>query len=251
MRWQHTWQNHSNLSGFYENVCISLPIGRADHATLLFILKLSAPKQNITKKRVNRPMLDSAIRSFGAWISEHDWSEVTSVNDVNIQWTEFYNTLYSAINMHFPLQIAKVHSCDKPWITPEIKVLIRRRQKAYYNKLTVEWKRLQYRVIVSINKAKREYYSKRFQRLKKNNPPSWYREVRVLTGNNRDHLPIRIPGVNQNDSVLIANAINDHFVSIASDLVPLNLASLLAYLPSPASCPKVSPWDVQKVLRNI
>lgn len=47
----------------------------------------------------------------------------TGKSDVNVQCTLFYNTLHTAINMHFPIRVAKVHSCDKPRITPEIKLL--------------------------------------------------------------------------------------------------------------------------------
>ena len=241
----------SNLHTLYNDVVVSSPIGMSDHCTLLWKPKAPQKRPNLSKYRQNRPMPDSATRSFGRWISSHDWSEVKHENDVNQQCEQFYTTLNEAIDLHFPLRRMKIHSQDRPWMNPEIKSLIRRRQLAYHEGREHEWKELRNKVIRKIKKAKGAYYPDRIQHLKDTNPSSWYREIRFLCGLRQDHPTIDVPGVDKNDSKAIANAINSHFVSISADLQPLDFRSLPAYLPSPAPCPEVHPWEVQKALQKI
>ena len=42
----------------------------------------------------------------------------------------------------------------------------------------------------------------------------------------------------------LANAVNDHFLSINADLPPLDLKSLPAYLPAPQPVPIITPYEV-------
>ena len=196
-------------------------------------------------------MPESRICSFGRWISSHDWLEVFQARDVNAQCTAFYRTLHTAIDLHFPLRKAKIHSNDRDWITPKVKLLMKKRQKAFHKNEREKWKRLRNRVMREIEKAKKEYYCTRIQKLKNSNPSSWYREIRILTGQRNEHPSIDIPGLLTNDPSQAANAINDHFSNIASDLNPLNTESLPAYLPAPSPCPILQPWEVHKALAKI
>ena len=102
-----------------------------------------------------------------------------------------------------------------------------------------------------IEKASSEYYPTRVQRLKKSNPAAWYREIRVMTGGKREQPPIAVPWLDSEDSKEIANAINEHFISISRDLDPLNASCLPAFLPSPKPSPTVYPWEVQKALAKV
>ena len=86
-----------------------------------------------------------------------------------------------------------------------------------------------------------------------NNPSAWYRHIKILTNGKRDHIPIMIPGIDtQNDqSKQASNASMIFFVSIASDLSPLNRKSLPAFLPSQFESPEISCWEVYCRLRNL
>ena len=92
-------------------------------------------------------MPDSRIHSFGRWISSHDWLEVFQERDINAQCTAFYRTLHAAIDLQFPLCKAKILSNDRDWITPKVKLLIKKRQKAFHKTEREKWKRLWNRVI--------------------------------------------------------------------------------------------------------
>lgn len=242
----------TNISSWYADVQIKSPIGMSDHNTLLWSPKTVYTKQpNKTRYRHSRPMPDSAVRGFGAWIADQDWTEVTIQVDVNSQLEGFTETLNSAIDKYFPIRKVKLHSCDKPWMSAGIKSLLRERQTAFHRGDLPNWKRLRNKVKSSIDKAKTEYYSSRVQRLKQSNSAAWYREIRVLTGGQRSHAPIHVPGISSDDHLNIADTINKLFISQSSDLNPLDLSALPAYLPAPTQCPTLYPWEVHKVMSKV
>nr|XP_054774602.1 uncharacterized protein LOC129282765 [Lytechinus pictus] len=123
--------------------------------------------------------------------------------------------------------------------------------KHHLNATSPIWKRLKATLKVSIEHAKKEYYASRVQRLKKNNPSAWFRQIRVITGNTKDPNPIQVPDIPSSDEAAIAAAINQSFASVASDIHQLDLAELPSYLPSKSPCPTVSSWEVYKELSKV
>ena len=162
-------------------------------------------------------MPDSAVRAFGRWIIGYDWLEITSITDVNAQCECFYKSLHSAIDTYFPVRKVKLHTDDKPWMTPYLKELIRVRQDTYSNGHHVRWRELRNKVQKEVFRAKREYYFTRVQRMKRSNPGAWYRQIRILTGRQQGHPPISVPDVDPSDLQATADAINGFFVAIVSD----------------------------------
>ena len=58
-------------------------------------------------------MKESDAQEFGAWLSNYDWSEVLSTENVNNKCNLFYHTPYQAIDKHFPQQFVHQHQQDK------------------------------------------------------------------------------------------------------------------------------------------
>ena len=48
----------------------------------------------------------------------------------------------------------------------------------------------------------------------------------------------------------VAHSINDHFVSISSDLQPLSISDLPSYRPDPESSPSVQEFEVYNILQK-
>ena len=71
----------------------------------------------------------------------------------------FYQKIFDAKNLCQPVKTARFKG-DKPWITSEIKVLIKQRQDLHKKKLHDEWKMVAGEVRCSIRAAKRKYYYK-------------------------------------------------------------------------------------------
>ena len=74
------------------------------------------------------------MHEFGRWITNHTWDEVLNATNTVDNTEAFYSTIHEAIDRHFPTKVVKLHTTGKSWITPEIKLLIKKRQKAFGQK---------------------------------------------------------------------------------------------------------------------
>ena len=155
-------------------------------------------------------------------------------------------TVQSQLDLNLPTRQVKIHSADRPWMTAQVKSMINDRQRAFKKGDNLRWRYLRNKVGRCIEKAKKDYYNTRVSRLKNSNPSAWYRQIKILTQGNTAPPSITIPGSDGNnvDPKEVANAINNHFILIASDLPPLDRNNLPAFLPSPNDCPEVLRWEV-------
>nr|XP_054775077.1 uncharacterized protein LOC129283269 [Lytechinus pictus] len=206
----------------------------------------------MTKIRVVRPLQNSGIRSFGRWITQESWDNVHTTNDVTTKCTNLMSMVQEQLDIHLPAKQVKFHSMDRPWMTAQIKALINQRQRAFASGDQSRWKYLRNKVARCIVKAKKDYYNTRISKLKNSNPSACYREIKILTQGTISAPSISIPNLDENpDPKVVANAINDHFISIGSDLPALDRTNLPAFLPSKTECPGVRRWDVYLHLRNL
>ena len=194
-------------------------------------------------------MKDSNIREFGAWLSEHTWSEITDVDNVDHKCSAFYNTLNAAMELYFPQKSVKFHSSDKP--SSCIKVLVKKRQKAFNDGNMVLWRYFRNKVARAIKYGKHKYYSEKVKLLKQTNPSSWFREISFMSGRNaKCNTQVNVEGVDPLDHRSIASAICSKFSSVNSDLSPLDVSALPTYLPA-RPIPLVNTWEVFKVLDKL
>lgn len=240
----------TNLFNHYNEPQSFAPLGKSDHSCILLnpIIK-SGP--NKIKTRTVRPIKDVGIKSFGIWIQNQDWAEVFNSTGVQNKTDSFYQLLNNAVESHFPMVTKKLHVTDQPWITPKIKKLITERQKAFQENNTIKWRRIRNKIKRLIDKAKTRYYTERVRKLQQNDIRSWHQQVKVMTRNNNSEVSIHVPGVQANKHDVIANAINDKFVSVSSGLAPLDFSDLPVYLPAFKPPPCLYPWDVYNVLRKL
>ncbi|CAH1259341.1 ADD3 [Branchiostoma lanceolatum] len=188
-------------------------------------------------------MKDSGIRSFGQWITQHQWKEVTEAQKTQDKTSAFYTTLNEAVATHFPTKVLRTHLQVKPWISPRIKEAIKRRQRAFCDQKWKTWRALRNKIQRMIKRARNQYYTSRVQKLKKDNPSAWYKEIKVLTGTQKKAMTVQAEGVDPDNHHDMANFINQKFTDVTTSLPPLDLSNLPTYLPSRPP-PTVQPWDV-------
>ncbi|KAI8479751.1 hypothetical protein Bbelb_424990 [Branchiostoma belcheri] len=195
-------------------------------------------------------MKDSGIRSFGQWVTQHHWNEVTQAKTTQEKTSAFYRTLNAAVATHFPAKVIRLHVQDKPWISQKIKSAIRRRQRAFRDQDWETWRLLRNKIQKEIKRARSHYYNNRVQNLKKHSPSAWYKEIKVLTGTQKKGMTIQAQGVDPDSHRDMANLINQKFTNVTTSLPPLDRSKLPAYLPSRPP-PVVHPWEVYWKLRRI
>lgn len=122
----------TNFANLYCQPQILSPIGSSDHNCILWSPKSASVKRNNkTMTRVIRPMRASDIQRFGDWISNDDWAEVLTDDNTQSACGTFYERVTSHMNRCFPLKKVNIHVRDKPWITPHLESLIKKRQDAF------------------------------------------------------------------------------------------------------------------------
>ena len=105
----------------------------SDHNGVLVepINNLEAVKNTSKEIKFVRPMPESSIIKYRESIAEIDWSvmidELSSSNMVDL----FQEMTTHLVDIHFPLKKITITPYDKPWITEELKILRRRRQRMY------------------------------------------------------------------------------------------------------------------------
>eukprot|EP00057_Strongylocentrotus_purpuratus_P001908 XP_003723460.1 PREDICTED: RNA-directed DNA polymerase from mobile element jockey-like [Strongylocentrotus purpuratus] len=157
----------------------------------------------------------------------------------------------SEIDRFLPTKTVRMHCRDKKWITPVIKSLIKERQAAFSGGNKELTRKLANCVKKEIKKAKHDYYNDRVKKHKKANPAEWYKQIKIMTNMKNANSYITVPGVDRDDTAVIANRINDFFKSVAEDVPAMDAENLPAYLPDPSPPPRIQPWDVYQQLKKV
>ena len=245
----------SNCDKFFLPVTVMSPLGKSDHNCVLLrpIDSFVRSKKKI-KVKVTRPLPDSGLRLFGQWITQYTWDDMLQLQDPSEKCSLFIQTTLSKLDEVVPTKEIKIKDNDKPWMTPQIKAVIIERERAFVKKNKPLWRNLRNKVNKLIISAKNRYYNTRVSHLKSTNPADWYKQIKIITKRNNTSPEIAVPGVELNDNDYCdktADAINKHFISIASELAPLDRSCLPAFLPSPCVCPEVQPYQVHTMLKKI
>ncbi|XP_035696845.1 uncharacterized protein LOC118430243 [Branchiostoma floridae] len=231
----------TNPDHLYLPPALLSPLGSSDHNIV-----------HLVRSRVTRPMPDSRIRSFGQWLVSHDWYEVLTADDVQTKTNNFYHTLVEKLNQHFPAKVCQMHTNDKPWLSPNIKTLMKQRQQAFKSGENDRYKELRNKVQRIIKRARGNFYKDKVKSLKKENPSKWYQMLKSMTNTTRRELTLNIEGTPTADHKATANAINEVLCAVTCSLEKLDLGKL----PVPPFLPakpieEIQPWEVYNELRNI
>ena len=183
-------------------------------------------------------------------IQDEDWATVLSAENTQQKADALYESLRGAIDRFFPMQTVKVHHNDKPWMSQKVKALLKKRQAAFKLGKDKVYNKIRNKVQREIKKAKVNFYANKVRILQQTNPRKWHQQIKSMTGNTKSELRIPVQGVSDDDHITIANTINDQFVKVSSNIPPLDLGALGAYLPAKEPPPSLYPWDVYAELER-
>ena len=99
------------------SIPLALPVTSAHHTTREY------------KTTTVRPLPESGIQDFSAWLGNFNWNTVFGFQSPTEQVEHFQKTLESKMNIIFPLKNVKICSSDKPFITSELKKLDRKKKR--------------------------------------------------------------------------------------------------------------------------
>ena len=116
-----------------------------------------------------------------------------------------------------------ISNTDNEWITPNIKTLIKQRQKAHFAKNTDLFNHLAAKVRSEIRKAKMHYNEKNAHLFHMSNPREWYRYINKIIGNKKHNLNFtNIPELAYKTVEEQIEIVNTHFANICKKYPPLD-----------------------------
>ena len=208
----------------------------ADHL-LVIMPPFNSPSvfpARITKTVTYRPLPRSGIDSFGRWIIQEPWVEVFDAKTPTKKVEVFENLLSTKLNEHFPQKTVKITNQDQPWITPDLKNLIRRKKREYWkNGRSVKWSELNSQYNGKVLKSKKNFYSNFVEDLKTSQPGQWYTKLKRLAVYDQVKFePIQIKSLEESSDQEAAELIANHFAAVSKQFEPIKRERLPAHQPS-------------------
>ena len=159
---------------------------------------------------------------FGSWIVNYDWTPLFEINDADQKIAYFSTITWLMIDKFFPLKKIDISSSDKEWITPNIKNMIKERQKAHLAQNIDLRNHLEKKIRSEIRKAKLLFNEKKAHLFHTSNPREWYKHINKIFGNKKYNLNlINIPEIANKTVNEQIKIVNDHFANICKKYPPL------------------------------
>ena len=218
----HIWSNFKKGTNHSAGVIEYLI---SDHLpTFYFFSKSGNSFKNVLK---SRQLSNAGIQDFIKLVGDIDFSSIYSMSNPNEVFDFFYDKLFKAFNLSFPLKVKKINKnkINKPWITPLLKKCIKK--KFYMYNLLKRGLISRNRFLIYKNlllwvtkRIRNNYYNNEFQRNKGDVRKTWS-DINVLLNRKKTTGVREIKGDNGN--VLkgrdAANYFNNFFTNIATNLM--------------------------------
>jgi hypothetical protein len=256
----------TNLHQFYQVPIIVPPVSPddptkgvpSDHSTPLAIpLTATDCKTREYKTRSFRPMPESGIDRFGEWLDSQSWDCLDDIanpsQQVEIMEAKFKDKLDEVL----PEKTIKTSNDDKPFITPDLKYLDRRKKREYRkNGQSSKYAQLKQKFDRKYQKAAEKYILKNVTELKQSDPGKAYtilKRMGAQPGDCDDQGSFTL--LNHADNNLSTEEsieqIADYFARISQEYPPLNIELLpqdvkdkLNRPIGPDDLPQLSDYDI-------
>ena len=151
----------------------------SDHS-LIYLVRRSKKPRGPSKVINYRNFKNYSSKNFRADLHTTSWDEIDTSLTVGEAWDAFSTTLGNVIDQHVPLDTKRVRASTLPWLTSEIRALMRSRdfhhKRAQKTQADREWRAyrdLRNKTTSLIRKSKREYYSHVINANKKDSGILW------------------------------------------------------------------------------
>ena len=208
----------------------------SDHDVVLFAPSQSSQYEVQRNKKTikTRPIQQSKIEEFGHEITSHAWDEVYVAGDVDEKVNNFHHYIRYLIDKYFPEKTVRISTLDKKWMSPELKLLHRKRQRAFVkNRRSEKWRKLNRSFKKLKRKTIRNFYSKFVTELKSLNPGEWYKVAKQIGAVGQPSRgDIVVESLEGLSNEICAEQIAQHFASISNEYLPVDNTKLPCYLPA-------------------
>lgn len=220
----------------------------SDHFGTFCIIGKNRIKSDISgpKYKTVRNFSDHNLAQFKSMLRDTDFTTINSIECPNASYNCFIDLYQYAFEKCFPLRqikLTKKHIQHEPWISKGLIVSSRQKCKLYKHKLKkpTDTNIAKYKHYCKLynrirRAAKRKYYSDSINKHKGNLKATWQILNKVMQRQSKtSNFPeiFKINGTPESNSVQIADAFNNFFTSIATDLnshLPISDVSPTSYI---------------------
>ena len=209
----------------------------SDHLPQFSILKNLKPNSNLKHNKFKRNWSKFDQENFVLDFLEINWENTLELNkqNVNTSFDNFYNSINNLLDKYAPLKKLtkkQIRTMSKPWISQGILTSIKKRDHLFklfiksknpIEKSTLEKQYKQYRnlIVCLCRRSKKNYFSHYFKEHSKNIKKIWQGVKSIIsTKSPQSSAPSSI-NINQtlsSDPTSIANAFNDYFSNVATNI---------------------------------
>ena len=190
----------------------------------------------------NRKLVFEALSSI-------NWSPLYSMDSCNDTFHYFLFIVNGIVDLYLPMKRIESDSSDKPWVTPEIKRLISKRQAAWNSGNNIMFRLYRNKVNTLCKRARSRFYNSNVADCFESNPHKWWSNIKKHSwpwcNEKRFHYLIQW-------SILLRlrpNLFNDKFVAVGSTLPPFSW-TLIAVDDIPLDF-YISIDEVEKALKSV
>jgi hypothetical protein len=196
-----------------------------------------------------KEMKPENLNVLGLKMNLEDWEKVYSEWDVDDKVSVFNSIVICMLDEALPVRTVRAHCTDKPWMTPNIKALIKARQRAFTKGATPKYKSLHAKVKL-ISNAKATYYKSKAEGSHQSNPAKWYKTIYRLAAATENQQSLSSP--DHADLMEIADRLQRSFtkpwLGIQPDLPRLHAVE---HLLKDSHSPLPSIGQVKTVLKHL
>jgi hypothetical protein len=174
-------QANLTLSHHYDTVILP-PLGLSDHSSVLHKPTEKHVPSLPTTQIQRRDCRAATRRTLISTLKVVNWTSLYRLNSCKDQLSAFLPVVVGACNSCLPMRSVKLHPSDKPWIISDIKVSVKKRQKAWVKGDSQLYKFYRKKVSQLYKVARRRFYQYRISCMKDTNPKKWWDNIKLLSG---------------------------------------------------------------------
>ena len=175
----------TNMHGFYADPQHFPPFGLSDHHTVTVEAKERAEFRQAPKFVLKRDKRESRRAELGWYFGTMDWQTLfSSANCCQDMLDILHNVIHTGLKILMPVRRVRVNTSDVPWMTPHLKSLILKQQRAFREHGAESPSFKFYRNVVNRERKswKASFYKVKVEHMKNENPKLWWKEVKRLSG---------------------------------------------------------------------
>ena len=205
------------------------------------------------KKITFRAITELGLQKMQLWLENETWDEETSERCAHKKAELLQKKLVRKYNEFFPEKSRMISSDSQPFFTNKLMQLKRKKSREYVkHRRSDKWKQLNSLYHQELSKAKKNFYRKKIQVLRKSKPGKWYSALKKLTSFDQQFSEnIEVESIKDLPDKEQADKIVNKFAEVSQEYEQLNANDIEIPTFSENEIPQFTEYEVRSILNQI